>query len=163
MFVDKFKLNLNSAECESTNYVQNGYFYLLEYEATSAKAMKEGFDNMPLVYCIGPDLSSINAFWGINLHYFDKGAQLYIIGGMQKKYQMFSEDKRVLLGGAQLNDIYSNIGIGLRCYNRKNIMDCSRIKMQFVPKYLGLEGKFRITDQREVNATFDLAPGNKGF
>ena len=126
-------------------------------------SMKEGFDNMPLVYCIGPDLSSINAFWGINLHYFDKGAQLYIIDGMQKKYQMFSEDKRVLLGGAQLNDIYSNIGIGLRCYNRKNIMDCSRIKMQFVPKYLGLEGKFRITDQREVNATFDLAPGNKGF
>lgn len=155
--------HIDRTECEKTNLIQNGYFYLLEYDAYTKYAKKTGFDNFPLIYCIGPDTMSINAFWAINLHHFDMNAQLYILTEMQKQYHMFLEDVRVLLNGKQLNDIYSNIGIGLRCYNRKYVMDSFRIKMPNVPKYLGLEEKFRIMDNIDAKNKFDLAPGNKGF
>ena len=82
---------------------------------------------------------------------------------MQKQYHAFLEDVRILWNGKQLNDIYSNIAIGLRCYNRKYVMDSYRIKMPSVPKYLGLEEKFRIMDSKDAKSKFDLAPGNKGF
>lgn len=163
MFIDQLKFKPNENECVSTNYIQNGYFYIMEYNASSLTAMKNGFDNMPLIYCIGPDTASINAFWGVNFHLFKSDIQYLIITQMHKQYHMFLEDQRVLLDGTQLNDIYSNIGIGLRCYNRKNVMDCSRIKMQYVPKYLGLEDKFRIMQRQDVDTSFDLAGGNKGF
>jgi hypothetical protein len=161
MLEERYYIDRN--ECEKTNLIQNGYFYILEYDAYTQTAKKKGFDGLPLIYCIGPDEMSINAFWGINLHYFDKSVQLYILNQMQKQYHIFLEDVRVLLDGKQLNAIYSNMGIGLRCYNRKNVMDSFRIKMPYVPKYLGLEGKFRIMDSNDAKSKFDLAPGNKGF
>ncbi len=161
MIADHYHIDRN--ECEKTDLIQNGYFYLLEYDAYTTTARKQGFDNFPLIYCIGPDEMSINAFWAINLHHFDMNTQLYILNEMQKQYHAFLEDLRILWNGKQLNDIYSNIAIGLRCYNRKYVMDSFRIKMPCVPKYLGLEEKFRIMDSKDAKSKFDLAPGNKGF
>ena len=80
-----------------------------------------------------------------------------------KNYNIFYEDVRVILNGKQLKSVYSNIDIGLRCYNRKNVLDCYRIKNRYVPRYLGLADKFKIIDNNDVKSSFDLAPGNKGF
>lgn len=164
MLYDKLHVEIDRNECIRTNLVQNGYFYILLYSAATKSANKEGFDEMPVIYCVSPDTSNINNFWGINFHYFRKDIQLYILERMVKDYNIMSEDSvRVLLDGKQLNNIYSNIQIGLRCYNRKNVLDCYRIMNTYLPKYLELGDKFKIMDNNDRNSKFELAPGNKGF
>ena len=163
MLIDQLHVDIDRNECERTNFVQNGYFYILYYEATSSVARMGGFDNMPLIYCAAPDTVSINSFWGVNLHYFTKDVQLYILEQMQKQYNAFNEDTRTILDGTQLNNVYSNMAIGLRCYARKNVLDCYRIKSQYVPKYLELDGRFRISMRDDAVTKFNIAPGNKGF
>lgn len=163
MLTDQLHVDIDRNECIRTNFVQNGYFYILYYEASTSKSRKTGFDNNPLIYCAAPDEVSFNSFWGINLHYFTKDVQLYIIEQMQKQYNAFSEDTRIILDGKQLNNVYSNMAIGLRCYSRKNVFDCYRIKTQYVPKYLDLDGKFKIITPATVITDFNIAPGNKGF
>lgn len=163
MLFDQLHIELEKDECIRTNLVQNGYFYILYYSAGTRSSQLHGYDQMPLIYCASPDEHNINNFWGINLHFFTLDIQEYILTQMQKNYNIFNEDVRVILDGKQLKLVYSNIDIGLRCYNRKNVLDCYRIKNRYVPKYLGLDDKFKIIDNNDVKSSFELAPGNKGF
>lgn len=164
MLFDQLHVPIDNNECMRTNFVQNGYFYILLYSATTKPANKVGFDEMPVIYCAAPDTTSVNNFWGINFHYFRKDVQAYILERMVKDYNIMSEDNvRVILDGKQLNSIYSNIHIGLRCYNRKNVLDCYRIKNSYLPKYLELGDKFKITNDLARDNKFGTAPGNKGF
>lgn len=164
MLFDQLHVTIDRNECMRTNLVQNGYFYILLYTATTKSANKDGFDEMPVIYCAAPDTTNINNFWGINFHYFKKDIQAYIIERMVKDYNIMDEDNvRVILNGKQLNHIYSNIHLGLRCYNRKNVLDCYRIKNTFLPKYLELGDKFKITNDLGRDNGFEIAAGNKGF
>ena len=164
MLKDSLKIPVDNNECDRTNYIVNGFFYIIQYKATTNVATKEGFDRAPVIYCLQPDNTNINCFWGINFHYFNPDTQELIFTNMLKYYNVMEHnDKRVILSPEQLNKIYTNIGIGLRCYSRKNVLDAYRIKNQYIPKYLNFDPKFYIKNKDLINAEFDLAPGNKGF
>lgn len=164
MLKDQLNVRVDPKECERTNFIQNGFFYVLLYQTFAKKMSKDGFDKMPVIYCVCPDERNINNFWGINFHYFDKATQEYIIDGFVKYYNIFESDAtRRILSGKQLSDIYTNINLGLRSYSRKSILDSYRIKNTFLPKYLGLPAKWKITDSNKQDTKFDVAPGNKGF
>lgn len=164
MLFDQLHITIDRNECMRTNLVQNGYFYILLYSATTKSANTAGYDEMPVIYCVAPDTTNVNNFWGINFHYFKKNIQELIFERMVKDYNITAEDDvRVILNGKQLNYIYSSIHLGLRCYSRKNVLDCYRIKNSFLPKYLELGDKFKITNNLGRDNRFETAPGNKGF
>lgn len=164
MLKDSLKIPVNNEECDRTNNIVNGFFYILQYKATSSASTKEGFDRMPVIYCFAPDIRDINCFWGINFHYFNSTEQELIFTNMLRYYNIMEHnDKRVLLSNEQLNRIYTNIGIGARCYNRKNVLDAYRIKNLYIPKYLNFDPEFYIKNKELINIKFNLAPGNKGF
>lgn len=164
MIKDQLHINIDDNECDRTNNIVNGYFYILLYEAGSDKALKEGYDMSPVIYCFAPDQHNINCFWGINFHYFNKSVQEYILQRMIDYYSMTDgNDKRVIIDPKGLYNIYTSIAEGARCYNRKNVRDAYRIKNQYIPKYLEVSSQFIITNKDKVNTEFYLAPGNKGF
>lgn len=164
MLKDSLKIPVNNEECDRTNNIVNGFFYILQYRATSSMSIKEGFDRMPVIYCFAPDIKDINCFWGINFHYFNPTEQELIFTNMLRYYNIMEHNnKRVLLSNEQLNRIYTNIGIGARCYNRKNVLDAYRIKNLYIPKYLNFNPEFYIKNKELINIKFNLAPGNKGF
>ena len=164
MLKDELHIEIDYDECDRTNDVVNGYFYILFYKATTEQAIKEGYDKAPIIYCFAPDQNNINCFWGINFHYFDKSVQLYILNRMIKYYNITDGmDKRVLIDTKGLYNIYTNIAEGVKCYNRKNVWDAYRIKNQYIPKYMEIPSKFLIKTDDKVSTDFNLAPGNKGF
>lgn len=163
MLYDQLHVEIDRNECIRTNLVQNGYFYILYYSAGTRPAQLGGFDEMPFIYCVSPDERNINNFWGVNFHYFDNDTREYILRRLDKNYNIFNEDIRLILDGTQLRSVYSNISIGLRCYNRKGVMDCYRVPNRFVPKYLDIGDRFKIMDSGDAKNEFDLADGNKGF
>ena len=164
MLKDSLKIPVDNNECDRTNYIVNGFFYIMQYKATSDVSTKEGFDRSPVIYCFMPDDKNINCFWGINFHYFNTDTQELIFTNMLKYYNIMEHnDKRVVLSPEQLNRIYTNIGIGARCYSRKNVLDAYRIKNQYIPKYLNFDPEFYIKNKDLIGIEFNLAPGNKGF
>jgi len=164
MFEDSLRQQIDFFECEPTNEVVNGFFYILEYKATHEVSIKEGYDRNPVIYCFMPDERNINCFWGINFHCFNQPEQHLIFTKMLKYYNIMEHNnKRVVLSGEQLNRIYTNIGIGLRCYSRKNVRAAYKIHNYYIPKYLNFEPDFYIKNKELINIDFKLAPGNKGF
>lgn len=164
MLMDQLQVPVNKNECTRTNFIQNGYFYILMYNTFKKQPNTEGFDKTPVIYCVAPDELNLNNFWGINFHYFDKETQIYIFDRFVKYYNYLeSNDTRRVLSPNELNAIYTNIGIGLRRYNKKAILDSYKIKNEFIPKYLGLPAKWKITNKNKEESKFNLAPGNKGF
>ena len=163
MRLGQTEIEIRPDECIRTGQVQNGYFYILFYAAGTWQARNEGYDETPVIYCAMPDERNVNNFWGINFNYFTEDVREYIVKGFQTRFDILSEDRRVILDGRQLYDIYSNMAIGLRCYSRKNVYDCYRVRSQYLLGYIGLGGKFNMITRRDVERSFDLAPGNKGF
>lgn len=163
MIIDQLHVQIDSNECIRENLIQNGFFYILMYNAET-KSHNVGFDRMPLIYCMSPDIRNINNFWGVNFHYFNKMQQKYILERFNKNYNIFEHDnKRVILNNNELYNVYSNIGIGVRCYNRKGVLDAYRIKNRYIPKYLELSADFFIKTDTTVNTEFELYSKNKGF
>jgi hypothetical protein len=161
---DELHIDIDDNECELTNNIVNGYFYIMHYHASTEQANKEGFDRAPIIYCFAPDQNNINCFWGVNFHYFDKSKQVYILNRMIKYYNITDGmNKRVLIDTKGLYNIYSNIVEGVRCYNRKNVLGAYRIKNLYIPKYIEIPSKFVITTDNKEYTDFALAPGNKGF
>ena len=164
MLKDQLHIDVDDNECERTNNVVNGYFYILYYDAILEQTHKDGFDSAPLIYCFAPDKTNINCFWAVNFHYFDKDVQEYILERMIRFYNITNgNDNRVLLGTKDLYNIYTNIVEGVRCYSRKGVVDAYRIKNQYIPKYMEVSPEFIMTTENKVNTEFNLAPGNKGF
>lgn len=164
MIKDQLHIDIDDNECERTNNIVNGYFYIIYYEALTDKANKEGFDRAPVIYCFAPDKTNINCFWAVNFHYFSKRVQEYILQGMIDYYDITNgNNKRIILDPKDLYNLYTNIAIGVRCYNRKGVWDAYRIKNQYIPKYLEVSPEFVMTNSAKVNTDFNLAPGNKGF
>ena len=109
MIKDQLHIDIDDNECERTNNIVNGYFYIIYYDITNGN------------------------------------------------------NKRIILNPKDLYNLYSNIAIGVRCYNRKGVWDAYRIKNQYIPKYLEVSSEFVMTNSDKVNTDFNLAPGNKGF
>lgn len=164
MIVDQLHIPIDRNECIRESLVQNGYFYILLYNGQTQASHNQGFDRSPLIYCMAPDIRNINNFWGINFHYFNKTQQEYILEQLIKKYNILEHDnKRVLLSNTQLHDVYSSIGIGVRCYSRKGVQDIYRIKNRYIPKYLEVSPNFFIRSGLRVASDNSLSNGNKGF
>ena len=164
MLYDQLHIDIDRDECERTNFIKNGYFYILQYNANNKKSFKPGFDKIPLIYCLAPDTTDINCFWGVNFHYFPKNIQELILQNMINNYNITDgKDKRVILSPKQLYDIYTNISVGLRCYNRKGVLDAYRIYNCYIPKYLDVSPEFIILNKEKIITDFSVSNGNKGF
>lgn len=164
MLKDQLHIAIDNEECDRTNNIVNGYFYIMYYNAMTEQSYKNGFDRAPVIYCFAPDQNNINCFWGVNFHYFNKHIQEYILQGMIDYYDITNgNDKRIILGPKELYNLYTNIVQGVKCYNRKGVLDAYRIKNQYIPKYLEVSPEFIMTNKNKVNIEFNLASGNKGF
>lgn len=154
----KLKLPIDLDDCEISNKVVNGYFYVLVYNATSESAKKEGYDELPVIYCFAPHVKDLNCFWGINFHYFDEKTSAKILKQMGAGNNLFIDnDVRVFFTAKKLYEFYNKIAEGLKCYNRKNVITAFRIKNNKIGKYIEIPPDFVLTDENAVASNVALA------
>lgn len=157
-------IKIDKDDVIKTSEIVNGYFYIIFYDAILNRSHNDGFDKLPIIYCVAPDERNINNFWAINFHHFEPAIKEYIINRMIKFYNITDgEDKRVIIPPEALNKIYTNIGTGLRCYNRKGVKDSYRIKNSAILKYMQVSPEFFIKTDQTVENDLNLTDGNKGF
>ncbi len=154
----KLTLPIDLADCEVCNKVVNGYFYILVYNATSDTATKEGYDELPVIYCHAPHVKKLNCFWGINFHLFNEKTSAEILKQMGAGNNLFiNDDVRVFFTNEKLYQFYNKIGEGVRCYNRKNVIAAYRIKNSKISKYIEIPPDFVLTDKNKVSSDLALA------
>lgn len=137
-----------------------GYFYTFGYNA----ATKMRSDATPIIYCVYAPPDSLN-FTGINFHYFNETINVHILTEMQKTGFIFDDDKQHIFNGVQLHKCFSNIGFGLREYNKSRIAGrCFRIRNKYLPEFMHLPSNFFMTndEEKQIEQSVELNK-NKGF
>lgn len=136
-----------------------GYFYTFGYNA-----LEKPYDENPIIYCAYAYPTS-NFITGINLHYFNDNVKIGILKNMQQAQNIFDEDIPHVFNGRQLHKCYSNIGYGLREYNKIRMSGIYRIRNAYVPEFLKLPSKFFMSNdlEKEIQLALDISAKNKGF
>ena len=139
---------------EQTYVIKAGYFYTFGYIAKT----KMFTDVNPVIYCAYAPKDS-NNFIGINVHYFNKDIMVKIILEMQKMQFILNDDIQHIFNGIQLNKCFSNIGFGMKEYNKTRIINgkCYRIRNKYIPEFLQLPSKFFMTNDIEQDMQRELS------
>ena len=161
---------VTGTEVINTRQIQNGYFYTFEYNASSfyndTWAMKNGsfkYDQLPVIFCIGPVEGNLNCFMGLNFNHLSIMKKPFF-DAMNKKYNITNEDIRHLISREDLMSIGGGVAEqGIRFYNRKNVKNPKRIINSAVPKYIKHNGQFIMTDQNEEDSRFSVDVIDKGI
>lgn len=151
-------INVNEM-LEFSSEFQTGYFYTFGYNALN----KKGTDGNPIIYCAYADPNS-NLVSGINFHYFNDRIKLSILKNMHSKQFICYDDKPHIFNGYQLHQLYSNIGFGLRDYNKTRMSGIYRIRNKYIAYFMNLPSDFFMTNDIAQDIENDLTNINsKGF
>jgi|SRR5574344_56970 hypothetical protein len=122
---------------ENASKIVNGFWYSFSY---NPKTFNKDVDKFPFIYCIGPSLKSLNNFVGLNLHHIPLKVRFELIYKFQKFYNFMNVDRRYIITREQLETLVPGIGIAIREYDKRHILDAYRIINKAVPLYLKSNG-----------------------
>lgn len=147
-------------EFTSVGDIKAGYFYAFGYNALA----KRGTDMAPVIYCAYAPPDSLN-FTGINFHYFSIETCGRILSMMNKKQFILDDDIQHIFNGSDLHECFSNIGIGMKMYNKTRITgSCFRIKNKYIGDFLHIPSEFFMTNdlEKQIQQALEINK-NKGF